>query len=69
LKFSKLPLYKAYVQPPSRKQSRGPTKENSGPAMNNAVAAVADSRATVALAATVGSTCPDPPKPPRALYI
>lgn len=48
---------------------RGPTKEKKGPATIRAVAAVADNRATVAFAATVGSTWPLPPSPPRALYI
>jgi hypothetical protein len=56
LKFNRLPLYNAYVHPPRRKQTRGPTQEKSGPTINRAVAAVADNRATVALAATVGST-------------
>ena len=67
MKFRRLPLYKAYVHPPSKKQSRGPVYENRGPTMNRAVPAVAERRATVAFAATVGSTWPEPPSPPRAL--
>lgn len=69
LKFNKLPLYSAYVHPPIRKHMRGPTKEKNGPATIKAVPAVAERRATVAFAATVGSTWPDPPSPPSALYI
>lgn len=37
--------------------------------MKRAVPAVAERRATVAFAATVGSTWPEPPRPVRALYI
>lgn len=52
-----------------RKQILGPTDEKMGPTKNKAVAAVHESNATVALAAIVESTCPDPPRPLRALYI
>lgn len=56
LKRSKLPDYSGYVNPPSSRQALGPILLKMGPTTKSAVAAVAESRATLALAATVGST-------------